>query len=74
MSDIIAHNNEPGRESFRLAQPAHLATEIWNESVPVWNRHPARAGRTRGRCRPHATARCALTIEAVARAATAKPD
>ena len=50
-SDMIAHNNDHDRDVFQiapgtrphslwLAEQAHLANEIWNESVPVWNRKP----------------------------------
>src|SRR5205814_3803288 len=64
VSDMIAHNNDhdrdvfqiapgTGRESFWLAEQANLAAEVWNESVPVWNRQPDRAGRPRGRRSPH---------------------
>jgi hypothetical protein len=58
--DMIAHNREsdrdvfqisPGRgaESLRLAWEAHLAARIWNAHTEVWNRHPDRQGRGRGR-------------------------
>ena len=64
VSDMIAHNNDrerdifqisPGtsRDSFWLAEQAHIAAEIWNESVPLWNEHPERAGKQRGRRSPH---------------------
>jgi hypothetical protein len=67
VSDMIAHNNDherdvfqiaPGTtpESFWLAEQAHRATETWNESVPVWNTHPERAGKPRGRRSPHGAA------------------
>jgi hypothetical protein len=67
VSDMIAHNNDhardifqispgTGRESFWLAHQAHIATEIWNESVPVWNQHPDRAARPPGRRSPHGAA------------------
>ena len=67
VSDMIAHNNDregdifqisPGTdpESFRLAEQAHLAAEVWNASVPVWNEHPDRAGRPRGRRSPYGAA------------------
>lgn len=67
VSDMIAHNNDhardifqispgTGRESFWLAKQAHIAAETWNESVPVWNQHPDRAGRPRGRRSPHGAA------------------
>jgi hypothetical protein len=61
---MIAHNNDRernvfqiapgvGRASFRLAEIAHRAAEAWNESVPVWNARPPRAGRPRGRRSAH---------------------
>jgi hypothetical protein len=64
VSDMIAHNNDrerdifqisPGNDaaSFRLALHAHIANEIWNASVPVWNESPERKGRPRGRRSPH---------------------
>lgn len=67
VSDMIAHNNDrerdvfqispgTGPESFWLAEQAHIANEIWNESVPIWNKHPERAGRPRGRRSPHGAA------------------
>jgi hypothetical protein len=67
VSDMIAHNNDhvrdvfqispgTGHDSFWLARQAHIATEIWNESVPVWNQQPDRAGRPRGRRSPHGAA------------------
>jgi hypothetical protein len=67
VSDMIAHNKDhdrdvfqiaPGtsRGSFWLAEQANMATEIWNESVPVWNKSPERAGRPRGRRSPHGAA------------------
>jgi Peptidase family M28 len=67
VSDMIAHNNDhardifqmspgTGRQSFWLADQAHLANEIWNESVPAWNRRPDRTGRPRGRRSPHGAA------------------
>lgn len=67
VSDMIAHNNDhardifqispgTGRDSFWLADQAHLANEIWNESVPVWNQQPDRAGKPRGRRSPHGAA------------------
>jgi hypothetical protein len=67
VSDMIAHNNDhvrdvfqispgTGPESFWLAHQAHIATEIWNESVPVWNHQPDRAGQPRGRRSPHGAA------------------
>src|SRR5207248_751695 len=67
VSDMIAHNNDHERDVFQiapgadpdslwLAEQAHLAAEVWNESVPVWNTHPERAGRPRGRRSPHGAA------------------
>jgi hypothetical protein len=64
VSDMIAHNNDherdvfqisPGNdpESFRLAELALGAAEVWNASVPIWNERPERAGRPRGRRSPH---------------------
>jgi hypothetical protein len=67
VSDMIAHNKDhdrdvfqiapgTGRGSFWLAAQANVATEIWNESVPVWNKSRDRAGRPRGRRSPHGAA------------------
>ena len=67
VSDMIAHNNDhardifqispgTGRRSFWLAEQAHVANEIWNESVPVWNKRPDRADQPRGRRSPHGAA------------------
>lgn len=67
VSDMIAHNNDhardifqispgTGRDSFWLAEQAHIANEIWNESVPVWNQQPDRVGKPRGRRSPHGAA------------------
>jgi hypothetical protein len=67
VSDMIAHNNDrerdvfqipPGADpdSFWLAEQAHAAAEVWNESVPEWNKQPDRAGRPRGRRSPHGAA------------------
>jgi hypothetical protein len=64
VSDMIAHNNDhergvfqisPGAcaDSFRLAEYALRAAEVWNASVPVWNENPERAGRPPGRRSPH---------------------
>jgi Peptidase family M28 len=55
VADMIAHNNDRDRDtfqiapgtgprSFRLAYHAHLATEVWNASVPAWNRRRGRRG------------------------------
>src|SRR5439155_3886055 len=67
VSDMIAHNNDrerdvfqisPGADpdSFRLAEHAQAAADIWNASVPAWNERPERAGRPRGRRSPHGSA------------------
>jgi hypothetical protein len=67
VSDMIAHNNDrdrdvfqiaPGtsRTSFWLAEQAHLANAVWNESVPQWNQRPDRKGRPRGRRSPYGAA------------------
>jgi hypothetical protein len=67
VSDMIAHNNDherdvfqispgTGRESLELAYQAHIANEIWNESVAEWNKDPERSGRPRGRRSPHGAA------------------
>jgi hypothetical protein len=67
VSDMIAHNNDrerdifqisPGADpvSFWLAEQAHIASEIWNASVPEWNAKPDRAGKPRGRRSPHGAA------------------
>jgi Peptidase family M28 len=64
VSDMIAHNNDRERDVFQispgvdapamqLAYHAHVANEIWNASVPEWNKHPDRAGRPPGRRSPH---------------------
>jgi hypothetical protein len=60
VSDMIAHNNDHERDIFQIspggdanslwvAQQAHIAAEIWNESVPVWNQQPERVGKKRSR-------------------------
>ena len=60
VSDMIAHNHDAERDIFqispgadaaslRVAETAHAAAEIWNESVPVWNLHPERAGKERSK-------------------------
>ena len=60
VADMIAHNNDRDRDtfqfapgtgpgSFRLAHQAHLANEVWNASVPAWNRRPGRRGLRRWR-------------------------
>jgi hypothetical protein len=60
VSDMIAHNNDherdifqiaPGQDnpSLKLAEEAHMAAEIWNESVPVWNQSAERRGKSRSR-------------------------
>ena len=67
VSDMIAHNNDherdifqvaPGtsRASFALAEHAHRANAIWNESAPVWNRKAERAGKMRARRSPYGNA------------------
>jgi Peptidase family M28 len=67
VSDMIAHNNDRERDMFQispgtgpeslwLAEQAQIASETWNESVPVWNAQPERAGRPRGRRSPHGAA------------------
>jgi hypothetical protein len=64
VSDMIAHNNDRERDIFQispgsdpaafwLAEQAHAANEIWNASVPIWNKDPERAGKERGRRSPH---------------------
>ena len=64
VSDMIAHNNDHERDvfqispgtsadSFRLAEEALHAANVWNASVPMWNERPERAGRPRGRRSPH---------------------
>jgi hypothetical protein len=67
VSDMIAHNNDHERDLFQispgndpgsmwLAYQAHLANEIWNESVPYWNKRQKREGLPRGRRSPHGAA------------------
>jgi hypothetical protein len=67
VSDMIAHNNDRERDIFQispgndpgsmwLAYQAHLANELWNESVPYWNRSQKREGLPRGRRSPHGAA------------------
>lgn len=67
VSDMIAHNNDRERDIFQispgtgadsmwLAYQAHMACEIWNASVPEWNKDPERAGRQPGRRSPHGAA------------------
>jgi hypothetical protein len=67
VSDMIAHNHDrepdifqisPGNDpgSMWLAYQAHLANEIWNESVPYWNKSQKREGLPRGRRSPHGAA------------------
>jgi hypothetical protein len=67
VSDMIAHNNDRERDVFQispgtgpaslwLAEQAHIANEIWNESVPIWNKQQERAGLPRGRRSPHGAA------------------
>jgi hypothetical protein len=67
VSDMIAHNNDHDRDifqispgtgprSFWLAEQAHIANEIWNASVPIWNKQQGREGLHRGRRSPHGAA------------------
>jgi hypothetical protein len=67
VSDMIAHNNDHERDIFQiapgtsraslwLAEQAQSAASIWNESVPVWNKRPDRAGCPRGRRSPYGAA------------------
>jgi hypothetical protein len=67
VSDMIAHNNDrdrdtfqitpgTGRESLRLAKWAHQANEVWNTSVPAWNRRTRREPLLRCRRSPHGAA------------------
>jgi hypothetical protein len=67
VSDMIAHNHDKERDIFQispgndpasmgLAYQAHLANEIWNESVPIWNKRQGREGLPRGRRSPHGAA------------------
>jgi hypothetical protein len=67
VSDMIAHNNDrqpdifqisPGNDpgSMWLAYQAHLANEIWNESVPYWNKAQRREGLPRARRSPYGAA------------------
>jgi hypothetical protein len=67
VSDMIAHNNDRERDIFQispgndpgamwLAYQAHLANEVWNESVPYWNKSQKREGLARGRRSPHGAA------------------
>ncbi|HYV34132.1 MAG TPA: M20/M25/M40 family metallo-hydrolase, partial [Gemmataceae bacterium] len=67
VSDMIAHNNDHDRDIFQiapgtgkasmwLAEQAQVATEIWNESVPVWNQQPERVSCPPGRRSPHGAA------------------
>jgi hypothetical protein len=64
--DMVAHNRPSDRDVFQiapgvsrqslwLAYQAHLANEIWNASVPAWNRSRARRGAGRGRRRRRGT-------------------
>ena len=61
--DMVAHNNDHDRDIFQiapgttqqsmwLAYQAHLATEIWNASAPVWNQKSERRGRGRAQRSP----------------------
>jgi hypothetical protein len=67
VSDMIAHNNDRERDIFQispgndpgsmwLAYQAHIANEIWNESVPYWNKSQKREGLSRSRRSPHGAA------------------
>jgi hypothetical protein len=67
VSDMIAHNNDRERDIFQispgndpasmwLAYQAHLANEIWNESVPYWNKSQKRDGLPRARRSPYGAA------------------
>jgi hypothetical protein len=67
VSDMIAHNNDRERDIFQispgndpgsmwLAYQAHLANEVWNESVPFWNKSQKREGLPRARRSPHGAA------------------
>jgi hypothetical protein len=67
VSDMIAHNHDRERDIFQispgndpgsmwLAYQAHLANEIWNQSVPFWNQRQKRDGLARGRRSPHGAA------------------
>jgi hypothetical protein len=58
--DMIGHNREndqdifqisPGKSaaSLSLAWQAHLANQIWNNSIADWNKAPERQNRSRGR-------------------------
>src|SRR5262249_45194855 len=62
--DMIAHNNDHDRDILQitpgvgsaamwLAYQAHVATEIWNASVPEWNKSKTRKGKGRARRSPH---------------------
>jgi len=64
VSDMIAHNNDRDRDTFQiapgtgpcsfwLAYQAHMANEIWNASVTVWNRRRGRRQLQRCRRSPH---------------------
>jgi hypothetical protein len=67
VSDMIAHNNDHERDVFQiapgtgrtalwLAEQAQLANDIWNASVPQWNRRAKREHCPRGRRSPHGAA------------------
>jgi hypothetical protein len=67
VSDMIAHNNDRERDIFQispgndpgsmwLAYQSHLANEVWNESVPYWNKSQKRDGLPRARRSPHGAA------------------
>jgi hypothetical protein len=67
VSDMIAHNNDRSHNIFQIApgtshaslwcaEQAQIATQIWNDSVPVWNERPDRKGRPHFRRSPHGAA------------------
>jgi hypothetical protein len=60
---MVAHNNDSDRDKFQispgkgaeamwLAYQAHIANEIWNACAHVWNQHPSRRDRCRGKRSP----------------------
>jgi hypothetical protein len=67
VSDMIAHNHDRERDIFQispgndpgsmwLAYQAHVANEMWNESVSYWNKRQRRDGLPRSRRSPHGAA------------------
>ncbi|MBL8821383.1 MAG: M28 family peptidase [Planctomycetia bacterium] len=67
VSDMIAYNHDHERDIFQispgnepasmwLAYQAHIANEIWNTSVPYWNKSQKRLGLPRSRRSPHGAA------------------